>query len=566
MLDVVIVGGGLCGLALAHSLQAKRRDWVLVEARERLGGRILTARAASGVPLDLGPTWYWPGHQPSITRLIDDLGLPWIEQADDGRVLLLNDPARDPETVAIGSVEGDNLPAPEGATAEGGVHGGARRLVGGMQGLVDALAGRLPADRLRTGQALTRIVDHGDFVELRLSTGDPSAAPVSLTARRVVLAMPPRLLTEQVAFEPALPQPLLQAMNDTPTWMATAAKAAIAYDRPFWRERGLTGNAWVTHSQAMLAEVFDASPDDGRGALAGFMALGVDARRQFAGGMEILLRSQFSMLFGLDAGDGDLHRHDWADETYTASALDREEDATGSGHPAYGDPLLQQAWWEGRLLFGGSETARQGGGYLEGALSAAARLRRELAATEQASAVPSALPAAPAPAHPASDAANEDLLRRYGEWVITLRSDALARYRTRLHQSLSTQDVEQLTQRAVLEALESIYADALAQLEGTPLQTPAAPVVDGRSPLTPPVLAHFSGLADELLGEAVKFNNTSCALSNFPYEHKPPRDYLQTIRRDLAAAWRSFALAANDRLLAKTTGAKREGSAEGAPA
>jgi monoamine oxidase len=43
--------------------------------------------------------------------------------------------------------------------------------------------------------------------------------------------------------------------------------------------------------------------------------------------------------------------------------------------------LLAQPHWQGRLHFGGSETARQGGGYLEGALSAAARLRRELLAT-----------------------------------------------------------------------------------------------------------------------------------------------------------------------------------------
>jgi len=49
----------------------------------------------------------------------------------------------------------------------------------------------------------------------------------------------------------------------------------------------------------------------------------------------------------------------------------------------------------------------------------------------------------------------------------------------------------------------------------------------------------------------VIFNKTSCALSNFPFEHKPSGEYLHTIRRDLAAAWQSFAVAANERLLAK---------------
>ncbi|MEP7297329.1 MAG: NAD(P)-binding protein [Burkholderiales bacterium] len=58
MLDVAIVGGGLCGVALAHSLQARHLAWTLFEARDRLGGRVLTRSATNGVPLDLGPTWY----------------------------------------------------------------------------------------------------------------------------------------------------------------------------------------------------------------------------------------------------------------------------------------------------------------------------------------------------------------------------------------------------------------------------------------------------------------------------------------------------------------------------
>ena len=70
MLDVAVIGGGLSALALAHSLQARRLDWALFEARERLGGRVLTVASPRGLPLDLGATWYWPATQPSITRLV----------------------------------------------------------------------------------------------------------------------------------------------------------------------------------------------------------------------------------------------------------------------------------------------------------------------------------------------------------------------------------------------------------------------------------------------------------------------------------------------------------------
>ncbi|MEL6208453.1 MAG: FAD-dependent oxidoreductase, partial [Pseudomonadota bacterium] len=42
MHDVAIIGGGLAGLAAADALERAGRDWVLFEARPRLGGRILS--------------------------------------------------------------------------------------------------------------------------------------------------------------------------------------------------------------------------------------------------------------------------------------------------------------------------------------------------------------------------------------------------------------------------------------------------------------------------------------------------------------------------------------------
>lgn len=417
MLDVAIIGGGVCGLALAHSLHARQRDWRLFEARQRLGGRVLTVRSSQGLPLDLGPSWYWPAQHRALTRLVADLGLASLAQPDDGQVLHLHDPNRAPERVTMAvTADGRLQPAPSGEPAlPGRLHGGARRLAGGMQALVQALAAPLPAARLQTGLVLQAVIDHGDFVELRLlqpRQAEP-ARELSVQARRVVLALPPRLVAE-LSFQPALSPALLAELTATPTWMASAAKAAWAFERPFWREAGHSGNAWVTHPQAVLAEVFDASPpsvDDAPdtpdaptaagpqgGALAGFLALGAQARREFATGMDLLLHSQVAQLFGLEAQAGELHRQDWAEEPFTCSALDREEDGR-SGHPTGGEATaLQQPHWQGRLHFGGSETARQHAGYLEGALSAAARLRQALAPTTTAAAAPApATASAPAP-------------------------------------------------------------------------------------------------------------------------------------------------------------------------
>ncbi len=380
MLDVAIVGGGVCGLALAHSLQARHVDWRLFEARPRLGGRVLTASSASGTPLDLGPTWYWPGHQPSIARLVADLGLTAFAQTDDGRVLHLNDPNQPPQTVAVGvTPQGELATDPAFALThegQGSVHGGAMRVAGGMGALVQALAHPLPPERLLCGVAIEALVDHGDCVELRWQQDGQSR---SVSARRVVLALPPRVAQASIRFEPALGPELSDTLRATPTWMATAAKAAVAYESDFWRAAGHTGNAWVTHPQAVLAEVFDASTPGPGAALAGFAAMGAQARQQFKASMDLLTRNQLGQLFGVQAEDGELHSHDWALEPTTCSPLDLAEDGQNTDHPVYGAPLLAEPHWQGRLHFGGSETARQGGGYLEGALSAAARLRRELA-------------------------------------------------------------------------------------------------------------------------------------------------------------------------------------------
>lgn len=85
--QVAIVGGGLAGLTAARILRSAKVEHVLLEARNRLGGRILSVDEA-GEPaedgFDLGPSWYWPRMQPAIAALITELGLPAFAQASTG--------------------------------------------------------------------------------------------------------------------------------------------------------------------------------------------------------------------------------------------------------------------------------------------------------------------------------------------------------------------------------------------------------------------------------------------------------------------------------------------------
>jgi len=516
MLDLAIVGAGLCGLSLARQWPA-RLSVALFDARARPGGRALTVPCpGTGAALDLGPTWFWPETEPCITALLAELGLPTLAQHDSGSVLHLTDPNR----------AADDIPL-------AGVHGGARRIEGGAGRLVQALTDALPQGCLHLAHALAAVRDRSDHVELQFETAD---APFTVMARRVVLALPPRLLAEQVHFTPALPAGLLAVMADTPTWMAAQAKALTSFSNAFWRERGLSGNAFVEHPQAVLGQVFDAGPAEGApGVLGGFICLTPVQRAAMRVGMPLLVGSQLTQLFGRDAADGQLALHDWAQQPWTCSTRDRLQPAdTAPPHP---DPVLRRPLWGRRLHLGGSETARCGAGHMEGALESAAQLLRGLL---------------PVSALSTGAGDNSGALQRFSEWVESERAQSIGRYRRLLHRALALQQHEQLTQRAVLGAAEQLYADALAQLAALDWVPGGVASEHGRSALTPAVLAPFSGFSKSLLDAAVAFNRSSCAMSNFADEHDPSPELLATIARDLAAAWREFALGVNEWLLART--------------
>ena len=86
--DVAVVGGGLSGLVAAAAVRAAGRSVVVLEARDRVGGRIETATFADGTRVDLGATWVGP-HQRRVNALADRLGVARFRSAVPGRVLVV---------------------------------------------------------------------------------------------------------------------------------------------------------------------------------------------------------------------------------------------------------------------------------------------------------------------------------------------------------------------------------------------------------------------------------------------------------------------------------------------
>jgi monoamine oxidase len=350
---IVIVGAGLSGLRAAALLTEKGIKCRVLEARDRIGGRVLSTsdpfRSDLG-KFDLGPTWFWPQYETTITRLVKELNLGTFVQYNNGAMLLERFENRPPERYVI----------PENSDAR------SIRIVGGVQSLIDAIADTIPSGVVELNTRVTAIrLDKAGAITVEADLADGKRKEVPAAA--VILALPPRIVARHIEFSPSLPPNLMTDLVNKPTWMAGQAKAVAIYDRPFWRDLGLSGfvSSWV----GPLQEIHDASPDTGTGALFGFFGMPAKMRREL--GEDKILKlviDQLVRLFGpLAQNVSAILYKDWSQDSETAV----EEDFDPLREfPSYGQPPKAEVW-EKKIIFAGTETNSQFGGHLEGALQSA---------------------------------------------------------------------------------------------------------------------------------------------------------------------------------------------------
>lgn len=355
---IAIVGAGLSGLYAAYLLEQRGiQDYVLLEAREAPGGRIVSVSpegdTAAGTArtdrFDLGPSWFWPAYQRQLDRLVLDLGLERFEQCEDGAMMIERSP-HEPPMRSRGYV---NSPP-------------SMRLLGGMAALIDTLFERLDAPRIMTGHAVTRLRHMGQHVEL--DSIDRSNRGTTWRVEHVLLAMPPRLVEESIEFIPAVPDSLARQWQATATWMAPHAKYFAIYERPFWREQGLSGEA--RSARGPMGEIHDASIPGGSAALFGFVGVPVGIRQDWAEAkLRVLCRAQLERLFGPQAAKPNAEfLQDWALERYTATLADRNDSGQ---HVMAPKTSAESGPWSGCLTGIGSEWSPRFPGYVAGAIEAA---------------------------------------------------------------------------------------------------------------------------------------------------------------------------------------------------
>ncbi|WP_205876859.1 flavin monoamine oxidase family protein [Mycobacterium camsae] len=438
--DVVVVGAGLAGLAAARDLTQQGHEVLVLEGRDRVGGRTFSGSVA-GLPIDRGGSFVGPT-QDAVLTLISELGLPTVPTYHDGknvihwrgaaraysgtiprlslvglldigrlqwqferisRTVPIAAPwhakrARQLDGVSLGQWLGmvratassrdlmaimtrvtwgcepedvSMLHAARYVRAAGGLdrlldteNGAQQDLIpGGTQQIADRAAAEL-GDRVVLDACVRRIDRHGSGVTVTSDQGQAEAG-------FVIVAIPPAHRAG-IEFDPPLPPEYTELTRHWPQGRLT--KAYAAYETPFWRAKGFSGQALLDNGPVFIT--FDVSPNaDGPGVLLGFVdprafdSLPAEQRRRDA------LRC-FASLYGEEA----LNPLDYTDFRWGT-----EEFAPGGPTAAvppgswtkYGKVLRRPV---GPIHWAGTETADEWTGYFDGAVRSGQRAAAEVAA------------------------------------------------------------------------------------------------------------------------------------------------------------------------------------------
>lgn len=326
--DVVVIGAGISGLAVADQVIKAGRSAVVLEARLRTGGRLL------GSPLDLGASWFWPGEQ-RVAELAQSLGVDTFEQYRAGDAIL-------DDVTGVQRWAGNPIDVPS------------MRIAGGTAALAAGLTAQLPSNVLKLDQPV-----HEIGADLRVSSRD-----AVWQAQHVVLALPPALAVHTIRLPDEVPREVIDIAARTPVWMGDSVKVVALFSEPFWRREGLAGAA--VSRRGPLAEIHDMSGPGGEPvALFGFARAA-----SMHEGSEAEIREQLIRMFGREAGAPlELLIQDWSREEWTTPPANGEPANYGMfGHRVFREPAL-----DGRLHWSSTETAESYAGHIEGALEAAQR-------------------------------------------------------------------------------------------------------------------------------------------------------------------------------------------------
>jgi monoamine oxidase len=401
-----IIGGGLAGVYTAYLLAQHNITFEMIEAKPILGGRICGEdTSSSDYKIDLGPSWIFP-HQQEILNLVSSLDLRLVEQYSSGDAVFQRNAKEQVQKVA-----GVSPPT-------------MYRIFGGTTRLIASLAQDINPQNTRLSTKANSFQYDGQYWHVEVETNNSQyglqenekstqlhqdTSISSVLYEHLVIAAPPRVIAHKLSFGRTcglkLPyqdgssgpsadtdnqswqtpdlntkcvDTFLKALSNkfeqTPTWMAAQAKFAVTYKTPFWREHGLSGQAF-SHV-GPLGEIHDASFEDHDGnsvfALFGFVGIPFVQRQQASlEQMKNACLSQLSSVFGPKASEHQqTYYKDWGADPFIANSLDQKQ---ASVHPHINLISEQAQLKQLKLYLAASEFSESEAGYMEGAIVAARR-------------------------------------------------------------------------------------------------------------------------------------------------------------------------------------------------
>ena len=431
--DVVIVGAGAAGTTAANELKKAGLSVVVLEARDRVGGRLWTD-VVDGAMLEVGGQWVSPD-QDALKETLAELGLETYSRYREGdsvyigpdgelkrftgeifpvapetekeivRLIEVLDelvaqvdpdkPWEHPDAEALDRVSfeawledqtddqeardnialfiaGAMLTKPAYAfsalqallmAASAGSFSHLvdadfildERVVGGLQQVPLLLAERL-GDDVILDQPVTEVHWGEDGVRVVTDGG------LEVRARFVILAHAP-ILYPWIEFQPALPR-LKQQMHQHIS-MGLVIKVHAVYDRPFWREQGLSGTAFSPYE--LSHEAYDnTNHGDERGTLVGFVSdrNADDLFRMSAEERKERILESLSHYYGPEAKNPLVYfESDWGAEEWTRGAYAASFDLGGLAR--YGADLRTPV---GPIHFACSDMAGAGYQHVDGAI------------------------------------------------------------------------------------------------------------------------------------------------------------------------------------------------------
>lgn len=334
--EIVILGAGLAGLTAAYSLASRGISYQLLEARERIGGRIHTITTDTGATIEMGATWFADKHI-HLMELIRKLEVPYQQQYTGSRVLY--DFANPGRTAQI-------FELPENNEAQ-------YLFSKGTQSLLEALYLTLNPQTIHLGQHVQKLAFEEDQVVI-------SANGRKVKANIVINTLPPNLFVNTVEVSPGLPESLVEVFTKTHTWMGESIKAGLEYPNDFWRPQKIG----TLLSQFGPAQELHDHHHEGKAGnvLKGFINSDLHIQGREARKEKVL--DQMRFYFGPELPIPKYYEADWQDDPFTFYPYSSEV----MPHQYNGHPMLRESFYDNRLYFAGSETAQVFPGYLDGAV------------------------------------------------------------------------------------------------------------------------------------------------------------------------------------------------------